>query len=174
MQASIVYGFRLPEKRLEFHPGIGYRFTWNNPSYDGYINAVDIDLNTSIYPFDFGGDCDCPTFSKEGGVVKKGFFLEFAPGGSFQALNRLRSDLDDPSKLPIRSKNFVWKIGGAAGLDIGFSEQMTVTPIVSMTWLSASKWDGLRADGTDGNLEDLMYLGTGIRISYNSDSKRRH
>jgi hypothetical protein len=173
LQASVEYGFRLKEKRLEFHPGLGYRFSWNNRNYDGYFNSIDLDLNTSIYPFDFGGDCDCPTFSKDGNVLKKGFFLEVSPGVAYQILTRLRSDPDNPSKLPIRSKNFVWKIGGAAGIDIGITEQFTLTPMFSATWLSSSEWEGLRQDTSTGSLKDYVYLGAGIRIAYHSDPKRR-
>src|SRR6187200_496232 len=60
---SIEDGFRLKQKRLEFHPGIGFRTTWNNDNYDGFFHSIDMDLNTAIYPFDFAGDCHCPTFS---------------------------------------------------------------------------------------------------------------
>lgn len=174
LQASVEYLFRpIKEKRIEIRPGLGYRFTWNNQNYDGYFNSIDLDLNTSVYPFDFGGDCDCPTFSKDGNVMKKGFFLEVSPGVSYQILTRLRSDPDNPSKLPIRSKNFVWKIGGAAGIDIGITEQFTLTPMFSATWLSSSEWEGLRQDTSTGSLKDYVYLGAGIRIGYHSDPKRR-
>lgn len=173
LHTSLEYSFRLKEKRVEFHPGIGYRFTWNSATSDGYFNAFDLDLNTSIYPFDFGGDCDCPTFSKEGNLIKKGFFFEVSPGISYQILHRLRSDPDNPSKLPIRSKNLLWKIGGAAGLDIGLTEQYTLTPMLSATLLSSSDWEGLRQDTSTGNLDDYIYLGAGIRLAYKADPKRR-
>lgn len=171
--ASVEYHLRLKEKRLEFRPGIGYRQTFAGNSYDGSIKSFDFDLGTAIYPFDFGGDCNCPTFSKEGNLVKKGFFIELIPGAGYQILSRLRSDPDDPSKLPIRSKNIVWKLGGAAGLDIGISDRYTITPMLSATMLSSSEWDGLQSDGSSGNLDDYVYFGTGIRISYHEDDKRR-
>ena len=173
MHASVEYNFRLKEKRLEFRPGIGYRFTWNGAKEDGYFRSFDIDLNTAIYPFDFGGDCHCPTFSKSGDLFKKGFFLELNPGVGYQVLSRLRSDPDDPSKLPIRSKNIEWKIGGTAGLDIGLSDHYTLTPLLSGTLLSSSDWDGLRQDGSNGQLTEYFYLGTGVRFTYSSDDKRR-
>src|SRR5688500_13551386 len=72
--ASIEYHLRLKNIRIEFRPGLGYRTTHLGSSYDGYFNSFDFDLGTAVYPFDFAGDCDCPTFSKEGGLFKKGFF----------------------------------------------------------------------------------------------------
>ena len=170
---SLEYNFRLAQKRLEFRPGVGYRTTFQGNNGDGHIKGYDFDIGTAIYPFDFGGDCDCPTFSKDGNLVKKGFFFEVTPGVSYQILSRLRSEPDDPSRLPIRSKNLVWKIGGAAGLDIGISEKYTLTPILSATMLSSSEWEGLRKDGSAGTLDDHVYYGTGFRLTYNAEDKKR-
>ncbi len=172
IHVSAEYNFRLESKRIEFRPGLGYRFTTNGPMYSGYLTSFDFDMGTAIYPFDFAGDCDCPTFSKEGNLFKKGFFLELLPGVGYQIFSRLRSDPDDPDRLPIRSKNFVWKMGGAAGLDIGVSEQFTLTPMLSATMLSATEWEGLRMDGTSGTLNDYVYFGAGIRITYNAEDKK--
>ena len=173
VHGAVEYHLRLKEKRLEFRPGLGYRFSPAGNTYDGHIQSFDFDLGTAIYPFDFGGDCDCPTFSKDGNLMKKGFFIELLPGAGYQILTRLRSDPDDPSKLPIRSKNFVWKMGGSAGLDIGISDRYTLTPILSATMLSTSQWEGLNADGSTGTLDDHVYFGTGLRLTYHEDDKRR-
>ena len=173
IHASLEYHLRLREKRLEFRPGLGYRFTFNSNAYSGHIHSYDLDVGVAIYPFDFGGDCDCPTFSKEGNLVKKGFFLELIPGAGYQILTRLRSNPDDPSRLPIRSKNVVWKMGGAAGLDIGISEHFTLTPMLSATMLSTSDWEGLRQDATTGKLDDYVYFGAGLRLGYSEGDKRR-
>jgi hypothetical protein len=60
-QVSVEYGFRIKQKRIEFHPGLGYRTTALSEQHEGDFKAFDLDLNTAIYPFDFAGDCDCPT-----------------------------------------------------------------------------------------------------------------
>jgi hypothetical protein len=173
VQASVEYNFRLKQKRIEFRPGLGYRFTWNGAQENGYFKSVDFDFNTAVYPFDFAGDCHCPTFSKGGDLFKKGFFLELSPGVGYQTFTRVKSDPDDPSRLPIQSKNLIWKLGGSAGLDIGLSDPFTLTPMLSLTLLSASDWEGLRNDGSKGNLKDYMYLGAGIRLTYNTDENHR-
>lgn len=175
MQVSMEYAFRLKEKRLEFHPGLGYRFTFNSDTYDGYFNAIDLDLNTAIYPFDFAGDCDCPTFSKEGNLIKKGFFLEISPGVSYQTLHRLRLQESNPDGMdvPITDHNILWKIGGGAGIDIGITESFTITPMVTYTALGKADWNGLNENGTAGTLDDQAYLGAGLRMVYQPDDKRR-
>ncbi len=173
IHASLEYNFRLKQKRVEFRPGLGYRFTFNDLAYDGNLKSIDLDFGIAVYPFDFGGDCDCPTFSKEGNLIKKGFFFEVIPSVGYQILSRIRSIPDDPQNLPIRSKNVVWKIGGAAGLDIGISDRFTLTPMLSATMLSSSDWEGLQNDGTSGKLDDYVYFGTGIRVTHNPEDRKR-
>ena len=173
LHGSVEYHLRLKEKRLEFRPGLGYRFTFNNADKNGNFKSYDFDFGTALYPFDFAGDCNCPTFSKQGTLVKKGFFFELIPGASYQILTRLRSEPNDPSKLPIRSKNLVWKLGGAAGLDVGVSEHYTITPMLSATYLSSSEWEGLHVDGSQGTLDDYIYFGAGLRLTYSAEEKRR-
>ena len=182
LQASLEYGFRLKEKRLEFHPGLGYRFTffekkdnYSGADLRGYFNAIDLDFNTSIYPFDFGGDCDCPTFSKDGNVIKKGFFLEVSPGLTYQTL--YREDYitipDTWPMHPISSSNLAWKISLGAGLDIGLTEEFTLTPLFSWTKISKEEYEGLTDYGKTGILDDQTYLGAGLRLAYKPDPKRR-
>lgn len=173
IHASLEYHLRLKEKRIEFRPGLGYRFTYGPSSSLGDISSIDFDLGTAVYPFDFGGDCDCPTFSKDGNLVKKGFFLEVIPGVAYQMIKRIEYQSGDPGNLPVKSKNFVWKIGGAAGIDIGISEHFTLTPMLSFTWLSNEEWTSLEEDGISGDLPDYAYLGTGVRITYDSGDKKR-
>ena len=172
VQGSIEYHFRLKENRVEFHPGIGYRTTFNQSGMMGYFSSFDLDLATSIYPFDFEGDCNCPTFSKDGEVFKKGFFFELIPGIGYQLLKRIEAEPSEPENLPIKTKNVVFKLGGAAGLDLGFSDHFTMTPMISATFVSAEDWNGLNLDGSGGKLDDYMYLGFGLRFTYHSDDRK--
>ena len=173
IQFSLEYGFRLKEKRLEFHPGIGYRTTIQNDTYDGFFRSVDLDLNTSIYPFDFGGDCDCPTFSKDGHLIKKGFFLEISPGLGYQTLSRENYDAAPFDPVPVKSSEFVIKLGAGAGLDIGLNEEWTITPMFSWTKIFPREWDGLNEYGMKDTLEDQTYLAAGLRVAYKPDDRRR-
>ena len=181
IQASLEYGFRLKQKRVEFHPGLGYRFTFfkegnyfREDALHGYFNSIDLDLNTSVYPFDYAGDCHCPTFSKDGNLIKKGFFFEISPGLAYQTLHR-EFYFSDPqaAEVPIVSSNLVWKLSIGGGLDIGITETFTLTPIFSWTKVANKEWEGLNYDGSDGTLEDQSYLSAGLRFTYKPDPKRR-
>lgn|GEM_PF-570509 len=180
IHASLEYGFRLKEKRLEFHPGLGYRFTFYNnkdgnqgEEYDqGNLSAIDFDFNTNIYPFDFGGDCNCPTFSKDGNVIKKGFFLVVAPGLAYQSFHFKEYPLEGwEGLIPYTESKLVWKASIGAGLDIGLSEQFTLTPQFSWTMISNTEWD-IHDLLSDAILDDLSYLSTGLRLTYKPDPKR--
>lgn len=183
LQVSLEYSFRLKEKRLEFHPGLGYRFTFfkeldlnSNLDEDdlGYFTSMDLDFNTSIYPFDFGGDCDCPTWSKDGNLIKKGFFLEVSPGIAYQTMHRdfYWSDPHGP-EVPIKSTNLAWKLSIGAGIDIGLSEEFTLTPLFSWTKISNEVYERLTDYGSTAELDDQTYLATGLRMTYKPDPKRR-
>lgn len=178
---ALEYGFRLKQKRVEFHPAIGYRRTFYNENQDpfadgaehGYMDALDVDFNTDIYPFDFGGDCDCPTWSKEGELLKKGLFLEVSPGASVQGLTRTFYYSDPgPATVPVTSTHLIWKLSLGIGLDIGISETFTLTPIFSWTMLSDAEWEALDEYGVDGTLEDQSYLAGGLRMIYKPDPRR--
>ncbi len=117
-EAGVGYWFRLQEKRLEFTPEISYGAS----SFDQFdITTIGFNWNALIYPLDFHSDCNaCPTFSKEGGLIKKGFYWLVSPGLIFA-----NSDFD--STLESES-NLTYRIGLGAGLDIGVTNLLTVSP----------------------------------------------
>lgn len=182
ISTSFEYGFRLKNNRLEFHPGLGYSFTFFNNQegnsgieYDnGYFSSIDLDFNTSIYPFDFNGDCDCPTWNKDGNLIKKGFFLEVSPGLAYQTfhLENWPSEGFEGS-IPLKTSNLLLKLSVGAGLDIGLSEQYTLTPLFSWTMLSNAEWKDLEDIDFMSIPEDQSYLAAGLRLTYKPDPKRR-
>lgn len=78
--------------------------------------------NVNIYPFDFKGDCDCPTFSKQNTFFKKGFFLQLSPN-----ITHWRKHLTQPF-LKEKATATSFGIGLGVGLDIGISDFLTLTP----------------------------------------------
>ena len=161
--AGLEYYFRLKTHRVEFHPMLGYRHTFENDMAPGYLSSIDFDFNTAFYLFDFEGDCNCPTFSKQGTLIKKGFFFELQPGVGYQTIF-----LNDA-----KSSNMVLKIGGAAGLDIGLSDQYTMTPFVSGTKIFSGEWDVLKENGQNGKMDNFLVFGAGIRFSHSSEETKR-
>ncbi|NND09505.1 MAG: hypothetical protein HKN87_24305 [Saprospiraceae bacterium] len=125
---GIHYWLRLPEHRIEFYPEITYaNFSRSEPTSPA-DRPIDIDryglaLPISLYPFDFRGDCDCPTFSKQNDLFKKGFFLQLVP--SFYQVHS--SFTDQPTAKTWKSQAGL-AIG--AGLDIGISDLVTISPLL--------------------------------------------
>jgi len=161
--AGAEYHFRLKTNRVEFHPMLGYRRSFENENSIGYYSSIDFDFNTALYIFDFEGDCNCPTFSKQGTLVKKGFFFEIQPGVGYQTIFIAEG----------KSSNVVFKLGGAAGLDIGLSEQYTMTPFVSGTKIFSGEWEVLEENGQNGKLDNFLVFGAGVRFSYSSEEGKR-
>jgi len=136
------YWFRLKNLRIEFFPELTYAHLSSDATADfdeTTFTRFGIAFPVSVYPFELKGDCQCPTFSKQNDLVKKGFFLQVVPT---LANERLRASSEKPSE---------WhqdvQLGFGAGLDIGVSDLLTLTPLIHyFTNLYSTQEDaGLRA-----------------------------
>jgi hypothetical protein len=135
------YWFRLRNVRVEFFPALGFsRHQMINNAFgladeDFQLQVYRFAFHTQLYPFDFFGDCDCPTFSKQNPFFKKGFFLSVSPALSL--LNpRLSDDLAD-------SRIWTPGITIGAGIDIGFSDFITLTPFAQYGYDLNASWEGI-------------------------------
>lgn len=122
---GIDYWFRLKNQRIEFFPEINYASfsedIGNTFSANGdYFSFF---LNTQIYFLDFVGDCDCPTFSKDGTFLDKGLFLLLSPGISYID-NRIEVVEGDN----FQSNTWAPSMAAGLGLDIGITDLITITP----------------------------------------------
>lgn len=131
---GINYWFRLEKKRLEFQPMIGYQSLdqVNNDQVNINFPSVIFEFQTNFYPLDWFNDCKCPTFGKTNDFIKKGFFLTAAPFAAF--------DLSDEREEG--SNSLMWGIKAGAGLDIGITQFLTITPVARLA-LSPSHYLGL-------------------------------
>ena len=131
IEIGLDYWFRLKNYRIEFMPevsmGLKTSTEYLNQEASTNFSYFAFNFNTHIYLFDLTGDCDCPTFSKQGPSLKKGFFLSIAPGVLY---NKKEISLDqvEPSYA---SNQANFRIGIGAGYDIGLSDLFTITPIIS-------------------------------------------
>jgi hypothetical protein len=133
------YWFRLPDHRVEFFPELNYsrQLAIGIEDKSLALNSYGLELNTHFYFMDFFDDCDCPTWSKSNDWFQKGFFLSIAPGAHLYQY---------PAYQEFDSRNqVVGSFAVGAGLDIGFSDLITVTPFIKWRHFFTPKWEGLTA-----------------------------
>jgi hypothetical protein len=170
------YWFRLPNYRIEFTPELNYQNTKSTYQYDplsfeANSTILSFFVNTNIYLFDLEGDCDCPTFSKKGPELQKGFFFRISPGISY-----FDTQLNYEG-IELKSNNFAFSIGAGIGLDLGITDVLTITPIAvyryypSVEWAQFSMVDaGIKEWDypEDESIITQIYLGlrVGLRFDY--------
>ena len=175
--ASLDYWFRLKNYRVEFLPEIGVRF---GSHVGSGFDDIDIEFNTqnyyflantNIYIFDLEGDCNCPTFGKEGGLFKKGFYVQVGPGVTLFSVD---PSLDEYELT--KSLAFFYNLG--IGLDIGLAKYLTVTPWLRFQQTLSQNFqdiyynatgDAFNTDDISSNVNDLQF---GLRIGYRFDYKK--
>ncbi len=113
--AGLFYRLTPLTNRIEFHPSINYAITQTD---NFELANASLKLPIALYPLDWEGDCDCPTFNKKGEFFKKGFFFEVIP-----SLNYLKWQ-----NTPLDEDNLTWGVGVGAGIDIGINKYLTVSP----------------------------------------------
>jgi hypothetical protein len=141
VSVSALYWFRLKEKRIEFLPQLGYAFTLGGSDAGVPIKQKRFTLafNTDIYLFDIINDCNCPTFSKQGGTFERSFFIELSPALDYQMIKTENfPSAEDPNK----DEDLTFRFGLGAGFDIGVSDLITVTPIIHADYGMRPDWTG--------------------------------
>ncbi|MBC6995065.1 autotransporter domain-containing protein [Neolewinella lacunae] len=160
------YWFRLPEKRVEFQPSLYYAQA-NTVRTGGNYREFGLQYKVNIYPFDFGTDCNCPTFGKQGPQLQKGFFVQVAPGYSYHRLNLSES---------INTTAHGFTLGGGMGMDIGLSNLLTLTPIAGLRYhFSDFLGDFVQTDGTgmESTIDArLLTFQLGLQLTFRLDERR--
>ena len=139
---GVDYWFRLKNHRVEFLPELSIaRFTriWAKETINDQItsNFLGLHFNTNIYIFDLKGDCDCPTFSKDGNDIAKGLFFQLSPG-----INYIANAYKDATSTQ-KANDIVPSFGIGIGVDFGLSDFLTITPMFKYQWYFNAEWDGL-------------------------------
>lgn len=173
LELGVDYWFKLKKRRIEFMPELSYssaKTSYNLVELEKIsLSALHFNFNTHIYALDLEGDCNCPTFSKQGTTINKGLFFHFTPGISYNNLS---------TKTAINSthkQNFIsFKAGIGLGLDVGVSDLLTFTPIISYYFSSTATNDWFSATGVDTNPKLLQAsLRIGFRPDYGRSGRRR-
>jgi len=165
----------MKDKRIEFYPEFSYSSSLGSPSGENFevtFNTLSVMFNSDFYLFDLINDCDCPTFSKEGSVFTRGFFLEATLGMEFEALKLKSAD-----EQLYKGDSGAFRAGIGMGVDFGLSDMITLTPFGFVHYKTTSNWEGLNQvlgnQETDSPGGSNWYTGAGIRIIFRPDYKRR-
>lgn len=173
-EGGIDYWMRLKKKRIEFMPEIAYaRHTTSyttGPISQLTLSDFHFNFHTHIYALDMGNDCDCPTFSKQGGTIDKGLFIHFTPGLSYHNVSgqMAESGIDTP-QMP---SGVTFRAGIGLGMDIGISDLWTITPIVSYYFRSPLTWENLNGMDSIDVTPNILQLT--LRLGFRPDYKRKY
>ncbi len=167
LSVGVDYWFRLKNYRVEFLPEVNFsRFQQANISHEYNLSAFSLFANVHLYPFDFLGDCDCPTWSKQGNFLQKGFFVQISPGVSY-----LQQTIETES-FPLKSNATALSLGGGIGFDIGIADLVTLSPIAGARYYLSAPWDGLSGvspDSAKPTESTVLQFFTGIRLGFRFD-----
>ena len=141
------YWFRLKKYRIEFlpevHMGLKSSSTFESNATNTDFSYFGFNFNTQIYLFDLEGDCDCPTFSKQGPSISKGFFFNLSPGIIYNT-KEITTEFVDPS---VKTNQLNFKIGIGLGYDIGISDLFTITPMFNYNLAPGHEFNELQNIG---------------------------
>ncbi|HQU58294.1 MAG TPA: hypothetical protein PLU64_03840 [Saprospiraceae bacterium] len=174
---AIGLDYRIPLKgvRIDFLPELNYGHYRTNdfgPGREGKIKNdwISFFLNTNIYFLDLEGDCDCPTFSKSGGLVQKGFFFQISPGLTYLMQHIAIRDEVGIDRWTQGADGTGWSLGAALGLDVGLSDLITLTPIAGFRYYFDTPWRTGRHSFGDWNgylknrTSDIRQAYAGLRL----------
>ena len=86
-------------------------------------------------------DCDCPTFSREAGLLEKGLFAEFITGASF-----FQAEMGEENTIISEDSGTAFKVGFGLGVEIGINDYVTISPFVRYQRYLNVEWEGLQED----------------------------
>jgi len=139
-ELGVDYWFRLKTRRIEFMPEVYFAQSSTKLDQDIFnsinLTRIGFNFNTHFYLLDFEEDCDCPTFSKEGPGIQKGFFFHISPGLSYDAYG-MKTDVGDVNENNLLAV----KLGGGVGIDIGINDLLTISPIYTYNYFMGNDWE---------------------------------
>lgn len=129
---GLSYWFRLKKVRWEISPTLYYH--QGSVKTDAEVielsqQVFSIHIQNNFYLMDFKNDCMCPTFSKQGEWIRKGFFIYAAPGLGTNQYKTNQKELD----------RHLFGYGEAGfGIDFGLNNVLTLTPSIGYRQLFGS------------------------------------
>lgn len=175
--ASLDYRIRIPRTRVELLPALGvgnasrtftdYPNAFSEAPLEFSLRYAGLNLPIHIYFLDLDGDCDCPTFSRQGPSLKKGLFLMVSAG-----INYLDLSLSNYT-ANIDQRSWAGNFGLGLGVDLGLSKRLTLSPLFRAVYSPSVRWDKLVAEDSSMAIQPdftttspLLQLQPGIRLGF--------
>lgn len=183
MSYGVDYWFRLKNYRVEFTPEINFSTTSVENTFldinlKSTVSTFSFFANTNFYIFEFTGDCNCPTFSKPGLELEKGFFIRLSPGVTYFTGELTRQGTDLITEFE-DNNSLSYNIGVGIGLDLGISDFITITPIITYRYYFKAKWENLPKIGTGikewihpTETTDISQIYAGVRLGIRFDYRK--
>lgn len=177
LSVGMDYWFRLKNIRIEFTPELNYSRFNNSFTDNREINSQFLSLffNTNFYLFDLFNDCDCPTFSKQSNLLQKGFFLQLSPGVSYLRNDGITFNPEN-NLISFDKDSFTFSLGAAAGIDLGISDMITITPLVGLRYFPEAEWENLNEFSRNvprasvrSNVTSIFQYHAGLRLGIRLD-----
>ena len=168
-QIGLTYWFRLKKRRIEFAPELSAaKFKSNFEEVEFQHQQFSFFFNTDFYIFDLKSDCNCPTWSKDGNLFSKGFFIELSPG-----VTAFRNKIS--SELGQNKEGTEFTIGGGigAGLDLGITDLFTITPIFRYYYFPEVDWYFGLKKANEKNPVSQVFIGLRLRANLKEFKSRR-
>lgn len=187
---GLSYWLRLKEYRVEFHPSLYVTSSKQTITPNGSIaglpdissaaqNGFGFEVPVQFYFLDIVGDCNCPTFSKDGTFIDKGLYAYINPGVrrigyEFNAVN---SDGSIPERISDENQTY-FTLAGGFGLDIGLGDLFTITPFgglefaPNLTSNTLNEFIETASGNAAADSRNLRSIVTGLRLSFRPDYLR--
>jgi len=179
-EIGLAYWFRLKKRRLEFYPEVFASVQQSAGAYESVTSennpklsrkTIGLQMTIQAYPMDFANDCNCPTFSKDGNFLTKGFFVGISPG---YAIHRLSFTSLEQDQIVSSS---TYRLGGFLGIDIGINTLITISPLLYLNYSPSVQWDNIEniLNGTKAILKEessIIEVQPGIKVSFRPDYRK--
>ena len=155
--------------RIQFHLNAGTTNATTSLENRAFkLRKNDLSLSSKIFFLSLEADCDCPTFSREAGLLEKGLFAEFLTGASF-----FQAEMTNESNIISEDNGIAFKIGLGLGVEIGITDFVTISPFFRYERYFKAEWENLQEDLTTfdpsatvegSNTTPINQLSAGIRL----------
>ncbi len=176
IEYGLSYWFRLKNYRVEFLPELSFQNTQgqrlNGEGLEFAKQSFYLNFNTQIYTLDIEGDCNCPTWGKDGSFIEKGFFVGINPAIAYHKLEILDNENETGSN---ENTMINFRLGVSTGLDIGITEWITISPYITLNYTPSLVWENLENQVNNGNKplfenkSKIWEIQPGIRLMFRPD-----